>query len=173
MKPFCEQLDQFTVTSAYNSHRPFLKIALQNVSRGTIIELGMGEGSTPIFSEAAKEQERKFISYENNPDWYKKMAYLHSPYNSLKFVTDWNKVILEPCHILFIDHAPGERRKVDIERFKGVAEIIIVHDTETEAEYVYGMTEILSRFKYRIDLQQKGMPRTTIVSDKIDVTTWI
>ena len=173
MKPFCEQINPFTVTSAYNSHRPLLKAALTNITEGTIIEFGMGEGSTGLLSMAAKEQERRFISYENNPEWYAKMIYLHSPYNNLKFVTDWDKARVVSCGILFVDHAPGERRKVEIERFKGHAKVIIVHDTEDSAEYVYGLKNVLSLFKYRNDLQQPNMPRTTIVSDTVDVSGWI
>ena len=173
MKPFCEQIDPFTVTSKYNSHRPVLKVALTNITEGTIIEFGMGEGSTEILSMAAKEQERRFISYENNPEWYAKMVRLHSPYNNLKFVTDWDKASIIKCAILFVDHAPAERRKIEIERFKGKAEVIIVHDTEDSAEYVYGLKETLSLFKYRNDLQQSDMPRTTIVSDTINVNKWL
>ena len=173
MKPFCEQIDPFTVTSPYNSHRPALKAALMNIPEGTIIELGMGTGSTELLSMAAKDQERRFISYENNPEWYAKMVHLHSPYNNLKFVTDWDKVKVIQCGILFADHSPGERRKIDIERFRGHADVIIVHDTEDSAEYVYGLKNVLSLFKYRNDLQQPNMPRTTIVSDTVVVCDWM
>lgn len=144
-----------------------------NITEGTIIEFGMGEGSTELLSMAAKDQERRFISYENNPEWYAKFVHLHSPYNNLKFVTDWDKARVVDCAILFVDHAPGERRKVEIERFKEKAEVIIVHDTEDEAEYVYGLKNVLSLFKYRNDLQQADMPRTTIVSDTVNVGRWI
>ena len=132
----------------------------------------MGEGSTELLSMAAKDQERRFISYENNPEWYAKLVHLHSPYNNLKFVTDWDKARVVSCSILFVDHAPAERRKVEIERFRGHAEVIVVHDTEDAAEYVYRLKEILSSFKYRHDLQQPNMPRTTIVSDTVDVSRW-
>ena len=112
----------------------------------------MGEGSTGLLSMAAKEQERRFISYENNTEWYAKMIHLHSPYNNLKFVTDWDKARVVNCGILFVDHAPGERRKIEIERFRGHAKVIIVHDTEDSAEYVYGLKNVLFLFKYRNDL---------------------
>jgi hypothetical protein len=173
LKPFCEQIEPFTVTSAYNSHRPLLKAALLNTYTGTIIEFGMGEGSTELLSMAAKDQERRFISYENNPEWFAKMVHLHTPYNNLKFVTDWDKAKVVNCSILFIDHAPAERRKVEIERFRGHAEVIIVHDTEPSAEYVYGMSEVLSSFKYRMDYIREGMPMTTVVSDTVNVYDWV
>jgi len=170
LKPLCEQIDPFTVTSAYNSHRPMLKAILQAYPIGRVIELGMGDGSTQLISDVCKEQGREFISYENNPEWYAKMAHVHDVHNSLKFVSDWGKIRVEPCVVLFVDHAPAEQRKIDIEKFKDKAEIIIVHDSEDEANYVYGLKEILSLFKYRIDIQQKGMPRTTAVSNTIDIT---
>jgi len=173
VKPFCEQIDPFTVTSDYNSHRPLLKAALMNITEGTIIEFGMGEGSTELLSMAAKDQERRFISYENNPEWYAKFVHLHSPYNNLKFVTDWDKARVVDCAILFVDHAPGERRKVEIERFKGHAKVIVVHDTEPAADYVYGMSTILGSFKYRLDLVKEGVPMTTVVSDTVNVSGWV
>tara|TARA_R110000868_G_scaffold108113_2_gene295518 strand:+ start:885 stop:1289 length:405 start_codon:yes stop_codon:yes gene_type:complete len=132
----------------------------------------MGEGSTELLSMAAKDQERRFISYENNPEWFAKMVHLHTPYNNLKFVTDWDKARVVNCSILFVDHAPAERRKIEIERFRGHADVIVVHDTADSADYVYGLKEILSSFKYRYDLQQPNMPRTTVVSDTVDVGRW-
>lgn len=164
--------DLFAVTEAHNSHRPLLKLALEKLPTGTMIELGMGYGSTLILASESYISNRRFLSYENNPEWFKKMTRFQNENNNLRFVGDWDKVNVEPCEILFIDHAPGERRKIDIERFRNEAKVIIIHDTEPEAEYVYGLKEILGSFKYRYDLHVKGMPSTTAVSEETDITKW-
>lgn len=73
---------------------------------------------------------------------------------------------------MFIDGKPGEQRKELIEKHRNNAHVIVVHDTEPGAEYVYGMAEILSTFKYRLDYEPEGEPHTTAVSNFINVCDW-
>jgi hypothetical protein len=77
--------------------------------------------------------------------------------------------------LVFIDLAPAEKRKVILSMLeeREMSDMFVIHDTEDGAEYVYGMKEILSTFKYRLDYQPEGKPRTTAVSNFIDVTKWV
>jgi len=75
--------------------------------------------------------------------------------------------------VLFVDCAPGEIRKDLIQKWRNKAKIIVAHDTEIGAEYVYGMADVLSSFKYRLDYQPNGKPSTTIISDFFNVMEWI
>jgi hypothetical protein len=67
--------------------------------------------------------------------------------------------------IVFVDHRPGDRRKDDIIKYKDIAEIIVVHDTQQDT-YQYEPT--LSLFKYRYDYKIYTT-YTTLVSNTIDV----
>ena len=77
------------------------------------------------------------MSYETNKEWFDKL-YLDVPY-SLLWVNDWDDVESRECHLLFMDCAPGEIRKHLIKKWEDNASVIVVHDTEPGAEYVYGL----------------------------------
>ena len=74
--------------------------------------------------------------------------------------------------LMFIDAAPAEIRKLLISKYKDIP-VMVIHDTEPGAEYVYGMNEVLSSFKYRLDYQPEGKPHTTAVSNYINVCEWV
>ncbi len=155
----------------YSSHRELLWLVLENTS-GEVLEIGCGFGSTRLLEAYCRIHGRNFISYENDIEWGK------------KFKLEWGTQIIWPEgfptislptweDIVFIDSKPGEQRKHLIHRFSNTAQVIIVHDTEPGAEYVYGMSEILSTFKYRIDYRPEGNPHTTAVSNSINIEEWI
>jgi len=155
------------ITSNYDSHRPLLWEALEATS-GQIVEMGCGYGSTPFLTEYAKEHSRELISGENNYGWYIKMK---GAYPHIKLFQDWNTLHHEcPApDVVFIDHAPGERRKIDISHFADKAKIIVCHDTEPAADHGYKMRAELKKFKYMIDYETDGA-WATAVSNFIDVT---
>jgi hypothetical protein len=167
--------EKFTqITSNYDSHRPLLWEALE-ATKGLVIEMGCGYGSTPFLDEYCADEKRRFISYENNPDWYGKMKLETRDMRLIKF---WDEVFLthkdvdkDPIGVLFIDHAPGERRKIDIALHANQAKIIIAHDTEPAADHGYKMRAELKKFKYMIDYETNGA-WATAVSNFIDVTQW-
>lgn len=157
------------ITSNWDSHRPLLWAALQ-ATDGLVMELGCGYGSTPFLSEYCKEKDRKFVSLENNKEWYEK---LKDEFSELRFIKDW-KDAYDNCYgaapsVLFIDHAPGERRRIDIALHANEAQIIIAHDTEPAADHGYKMRAEFKKFKYMIDYETDGA-WCTAVSNFIDVT---
>lgn len=160
---------EFThITSNYDSHRPLLWAALE-ATTGLVVEMGCGYGSTPFLFEYCQERNRKLVSYENNQEWYDKMK---GQYPHIEFTKNWDFVPLRPTpSVLFIDHAPGERRKVDLYRFSDVAKIIVVHDSEPAADHGYKMRATLKRFKYLIDYETDGA-WASAVSNFMDVTKW-
>lgn len=82
-------------------------------------------------------------------------------------------VYLHKPSLLFIDSAPGEQRKDLVILHKNNAEVIVLHDTEPGAQSIYGITEVLNSFKYRLDYYPEGMPGTTALSNFVDVTKWV
>ena len=153
--------------SDWDSHKNLLWLALKNTSE-YVVEMGMGFGSTPIIDLECKMSNRVFYSYETNRDWYLKMIMISG---KTYLIDDYLKQEIGNPEVLFVDCAPAEVRKDLIEKWKDVP-IIVVHDTEEGAEYVYGLSKILSTFRYRLDYAPEGKPHTTVVSNTVNVTEW-
>lgn len=156
---------EFTqITSNYDSHRPLLWAALE-ATDGIVNEFGCGYGSTPFLYEYCMEENRPFKSFENNKEWADKLI---GEYPIVR-VENWDDVELFDVDLLFIDHAPGERRRIDIGKFANRAKIIVAHDTEPAADHGYKMRAELKKFKYMIDYETDGA-WASAVSNFIDVT---
>ena len=155
-------------TNDWDSHRPLLFACLYNTT-GIVNEFGCGYGSTKQINDFCKKYERLFYSYDTNKDWVEKMGGITRLIDN--YINDLHTHV--KTDVLFIDCAPGEIRKELVSKFSKSSKIIVVHDTEPGAEYVYGMSEILSAFKYRLDYQPEGKPHTTCVSNFINVEEWV
>jgi hypothetical protein len=147
------------------SHRPALWDALQ-LTTGKVIELGVGQGSTERLHDLCLEANRNLESYDNSNEWLGEFSHFLSSLNH-RFVnvTNWDDVNLD-CSLLFIDHSPGERRKIDLERAAQIAEVIVIHDSEPSADHGYQIRDILKTFKYMRDYETPGA-WTTMVSNFI------
>ena len=164
--------ERWKITNDWDSHRPLLWLCCKyTLMFLPITEFGCGEGSTKLLFNFKKGLGDNFFSYETNDDYF---------YKYKKYVTKINNYL--DVHLseqpfgqglLFIDCAPAEIRKYLIEKHRNHADCLIVHDTEDGAEYVYGMKEILGTFKYRLDFEPKGLPRTTAVSNFVNIEKWI
>lgn len=155
--------------SNWDNHRDMLFQALE-ATTGTIIELGMGNGSTQQLHDYCKDKNRQLFSYEYDFEWFKKFKNLKSDIHDLIWIENWDAVNEHhfQCDVLFVDHSPGERRKTDIALFANKAKIIIAHDTEPSADHGYQMSTCWPLFKYKIDYVSNGA-WTTAVSNYIDV----
>jgi hypothetical protein len=179
--------DSWMPVDDFSSHRPMLYRAIMNTHHNGFFEFGTGFGSTPLLSELYATQEFRmndFISYESDYQWFEIMR--TKEYDSLGHTEyaygHWNHTLFyEPNYmqvnvwkgsLVFIDCAPGELRKHLISKHSNIAKLIIVHDTEPGAEYVYGMQDILNSFNYRCDLIVEGGPRTTVVSNLYEFNNW-
>lgn len=146
----------------YESHRPLLLECL-NFTSGLVIELGCGDFSTPFIREFCNQHKRPFSTFDNNEKWATK--------HLATFIPDWetNREWIMPCSLVFIDHAPGEHRRIAVERYRNIADVMVIHDTEEGADYVYGINGIIKTFRYIRHFEQDGLPRTTAISDKIQL----
>lgn len=154
-------------TDDYSSHLPMLWLALSNTDGHSVVEFGCGKGSTKMLAKECAIQHRHFSSYERDAIYAKKYDGITTK------ISNYADVHLYQPNILFIDSAPGEQRKDLIELHKNNADVIIIHDTEEGAQNIYGIREVLNSFKYRLDYYPEGMPGTTALSNKINVTEWI
>lgn len=141
----------------WDNHRHLLWEALE-LTKGEIVEMGMGQGSTPFLHQYAKDSGRDLYSYENNLEWYSKFTEYVSEFHKLTYTIDWDLVSRnhKSPSVLFIDHAPGERRKIDLEKFSNMAKIIVIHDTEPAADHGYQVRSVLKKFKYIKEYESPG-----------------
>lgn len=155
-----------SVTGNWNNHLPLLLLGLALTGDGPVLELGSGEGSTPLLRKDCEAIGREFQSYDNNYEWCQKTgAY---------YVNDWDTIIISKSHqlfgLIFIDHAPGERRYEDAILLANAADILVIHDTEEGGAGDYKFEKIWHLFKYRLNYNKTGGGAgATMVSNKIDV----
>lgn len=158
------------VNASYGTHITPLVAAFLNTRHG-ILELGMGDYSTPVLHLLASYHERELISVESYQGWADNFMDLTGDYHEIMMYKDFEQLITGKNYLhwgmVLIDHAPAENRIKDLVRLRGKADVFVVHDTE-KSPY-YGYEPILSDFKYRYDYPRYAK-RTTLVSDVVDVT---
>ena len=158
-------------TNDWDSHRPMLWLAVQK-TEGLIVEAGMGDGSTELLHNYSIG--RTVAHLDNNKEWISKLS-KQNGYLNCTYVKDWleDNLLPEEIGLLFVDLAPGEVRKEFIAKWADKSKVIVAHDTEPGANYVYGMAEVLSTFKYRVDYCPEGKPWTTAVSNFVNIEEWV
>jgi hypothetical protein len=149
----------------WSNHRGLLLLGL-HLTSGPVLELGSGEGSTSYLRKYCRENNRRFGSCDNNREWCDKTG--------ATFVTDWELLISEAVTVkhglIFIDHAPGERRHLDAIALANAADILVLHDTEEGGAGNYMWSKAWPHFKYRLNYNKTGGGAgATLVSNKIDV----
>ena len=162
----------------YGTHLTPLITAVLN-TEGPVFEMGCGDFSTVNLHQICKTQNKYLLSTDTSKEWLSHFLDLKSDMHELVHVPVydddwqtnpkphlWDDIGNQKWGVVFIDHRPGERRKIDIERFSNLADIIVVHDTE---EMGYQYEDVLSKFTYRYDYK-RYRPYTTLVSNTIDVS---
>lgn len=143
------------------NHRILLWESMQ-LTTGKVVEFGSGHGSTPYLGKHCFETNRKFESYENNESW--------SEITKASLVSDWDLINLNCVDVLFIDHAPGERRREDIQKYKDIAKILVIHDSEPAQDHGYQMRHLFPSFKYWVEIRANGA-WATMVSNFVDLSS--
>jgi len=161
----------FCVDDKYSSHRPMLWMALEHIKPGVVLEFGAGYGSTMLLYRYCELQQRTFISYETNKEWAEIFEGVSCWIAEDSYENLYGGYDL-PISIVFIDCAPAIERYKLLYEYADKATVIIVHDTEPEANYVYHLDTTLNEFKYRCDLLIEGFPQTTAVSNVYDFERW-
>lgn len=165
------------VRNAYETHRPVLCEAVLRVPDGSILELGAGEGSTLPLHEVALATGRSVITLESDRGWHERFEHLRSDRHTIVHVPSWTEIDLtrqetdnQELHyaIAFVDHAPVERRIVDIKWLAQRAKIIVAHDTNSKDYY----DQICGLFRYRTTYK-RHVPWTSVFSNFVDVSEWI
>lgn len=163
----------------WGTHQTPLLTAVMNTN-GPILEMGCGDFSTPLLHAICSVNQRMLLSTDTDKEWLNLFLDLETPWHTFAYVpvfdnpknpqeNKWN-AIGNDVHwsIVFIDHHPGTRRAVDIQRLRSHTDIFVVHDTEKGYK---GYKSVLASFKYKF-VYKRYKKQTTLVSDTIDVTTF-
>ena len=139
-----------------------------SITQGDVLELGMGLYSTPYLHWACFGK-RKLVSYDNDPKYISINKQFEDEFHEVHFVDDWDKAEIEkPWDVVLVDHAPAERRIVEIKRLANFAKYIVVHDTQKRNEFEYHYSKIYPLFKHHYKYRNVK-PHTSILSNFIDV----
>jgi len=165
-KKFCASGGDF-------AYYPLLFKAMES-TEGSVLELGMGFGSTPLLNEYSKKNKRRLLSFDYNEEWRSKFDKILNKLHTSELVTDWSKVYNdnEDASVIFIDQSPGEERRVTIERYKNTTGILVIHDTEPIGLGDYKVRPLFDLFKYKVEVQTDGAWATAL-SQEIDITKWV
>lgn len=157
-KEFLNNLDNMS------NHRVLLWEALE-LTKGDVIEFGSGYGSTAYLEKYCKETGRSFASFDSNKEWALKTGAI--------YLENWEDLqINNSVDLLFLDHAPGERRQFDLVKYKDIAKIIVIHDSEPTGAGDYRVRQHFSLFKYKCEILSSGAWATAL-SNFIDLTPCI
>jgi len=158
----------------YGSHQPVLVHLLNTITKGDVLEIGIGNHSTPIINIICGIQGRKVISIETDENWVGWFDSFRRDWHEIQYVSRDKLIKLDnplfdkKYSITLIDGAAAQDRQVFIERIN--ADYIIVHDTDcvvnkTKNDFNYDF----SMFKYVYHFTS-CTPMTSVLSnlDKIN-----
>lgn len=151
----------------YATHLPHLIRAVL-MTGGPVLELGMGDYSTPILLELccfARPCVRRLLSVENDPVWFDKCKTRDTVHwCPLLVKPDWSDFeITGPFSVIFVDLHPPELRKPVLEKIWERGDIIVAHDSEA-------LPFDWTRFNHCQEFTSPEGPRTMLASNVIDVT---
>ena len=158
------------------SHRPLLWLALQETNDMTapVLEMGMGEGSTSYLHGYCAARGRRLLSVDNNQTWVAAFKQFETPTHKILCASwDCNIPSMEPFwSVVLVDHAPAERRHVDVEQLAYKAQFVVLHDTEARSPgYMYD--RVFPLFKYRANIVVEApYADAAVVSNFVDVAKW-
>jgi hypothetical protein len=157
------------------SFKPYLQLVINNIEISKdIIEVGIGNNSTPIFVNYVNNVDGlNSYHFENNPEWFNKLS---SKYQNEKstFILfngtdprssfDENNIDQKQFSIGFVDSSPWESRTIAINYLKNICDILVIHDSAYFPENnIWGTevkkTKFLPNSKYwygKIDKNKAG-----------------
>ena len=153
--------------SPYGTHIPALAAAVAMARSGPVLELGAGEFSTAMLHAMCAATNRRLVTIDHDPNWVARFAAYRSENHRVETMS-WDDIPDERWAVVFIDHAPAERRRIDIEKLRDRCELMVVHDTE---DHRYGYTEeLFAAFAHRVDYKRLS-PWTTVLSMTRDLSS--
>jgi hypothetical protein len=122
--------------SAYCTHQKYTKKELDNLkSNSVVLELGVGNGSSPLMYEFCKSNpESKVISFETDGAWFEQMFKKYGDLDNYIFnlIEDWNDLenhlSSDEYDLVFVDQSPWWARIESIDLLKDKCNLFVLHD---------------------------------------------
>jgi hypothetical protein len=129
------------LANKWGSYLPSLFNCLLETT-GAVLEIGLGDISTPILSTFCKMGKRTHVKVESNPEWRDRFpeTFGEDALPGFAALTDWS--------VVFIDSSPGELRANYALMFKDSADFIVVHDFDA-FDVADPFIKILDLWRYR------------------------
>jgi hypothetical protein len=151
-------------TMRWGSHIPVL-VKLFSVTKGDVLELGMGIYSSPLLFWMCVDKGRKLVSYENSEKYFSIVGKNNNKLHEAHLITDWDCIDIEKnWDIVFIDTNPMDSRANLAKKVANIANFVVLHDTQSRDEIYYHYEEVYPLFTHRYDYT-KFMPYTTVLSN--------
>lgn len=167
----------------FATHIPLLAACVASTT-GHILELGLGEYSTPLlhamalvgnFVHGEGRRPRLLVSAEHDRAWFRRFTRFSHRYHELNVVEDWATwECLGPdwdWDVVLCDHGPAAARKVTLARVADTARLIVLHDTEKPAGEAYGCGDLIRAFRYKYS-DGREASQTTVLSN-VDDLAWL
>ena len=163
-------------TGYYYTHVPILSAAM-TFTKGPVLELGSGLGSTLMLHGLCGAMNRELVTLESDEAWMLKFINLGRSWHKFRYVKDFVNLpeYKQSWGLAFVDHGVAgdlEASKIrghSVEMLQDVP-VLVIHDTCWP--WLYGYEKPLKLFKYRWDwrAQYTLWPQTSVVSKTINVS---
>lgn len=163
------------MSNPYSTHQNMLRKCIE-ATTGPVLELGVGEGSTPLIHELCAMKGRQVVSYDTDSVFFEMYRDRYqSALHEFNYIhhDDWDSAVIvrpdKPWSVVLVDHRPARRRQVEAGRVATMAEYVVCHDTEPENDRFYRWNRAFAKFRHRYD-DTSQMPQTTVLSNFNDLT---
>lgn len=160
------------------NHRILLYLALQEtrLSAHPVLAIGIDPVTTRILHDYCEEHGRVLVSLEEDIFATAKLRDMASKRHEI-VCSAWEVAPIEargPWSVAVMNHAPGERRKDDVMRLKDRCEVIVIHDTEPNADMGYQFSTIWHHFRWKVDVKGENGDGAwaSAVSCTLDLSSW-
>ena len=158
------------INMRYGSHLPIL-MKIAQITSGPILELGGGLWSTPFLHWECFRTERKLVTYEHHPVYYRSLEQYRRPWHEVFLAEDWDAIdISGPWSLALVDHDPLDRRPIEAGRLLH-ADYVVFHDATDPARDRHDYPSVWRKFKYQHLFNKVGSP-SMILSNKHDLSNF-
>lgn len=140
------------MTDGAGSHVPLLASVVAIARPGPVLELGVGDSSTPLLREMCRAMGREHFRLDTSPEWAAK-------YDAL--ILGDQPTFRYDYAVVFVDTSPPPNRLDLVQAVR--SEFIVVHDTDNQGGDLTELVEYLQTFPHCFTYDA-FRPWTTVVS---------
>jgi len=113
----------------------------------------MGLYSTPVLHRLAVDKEKEVVSIDTNAEWARKFAFYNETSMHQIHVMTFDEMGKYAAYknwgLVLVDHGFANKRHINVMDYAYKSQIIIAHDAEDSAEYIYEYQKFKLREKFK------------------------